>query len=121
MGVGNMGRVGLRTALFLMIAGFLFSGPVVAQAGEQFILAKAGVARPLSDKELGRVTGGELVICGPSSGNDILCGGNKDSRTQIILWDERGPIGKPPQNSQGSYSTTNGGGMNFRSDIRISN
>ncbi len=121
MGDRKVSRVGLRTALFLMIVGFLFSGPVVAQAGEQVILAKAGKARSLSDKELGTVTGGELVICGSSSKKDKACGGNKDSRTQIILWDERGPHGKPPQNSQGSYSTTNGGGMNFRSDIRISN
>ena len=121
MGVGNMSRVGLRTALFLMIVGFLFSGPMVARAGERIILAKAGIARPLSDKELGRVTGGELVICGSSLGRDKSCGGNKDSRTQIILWDERGPHAPSPQNSQGSYSTTSGGGMSYRSDIRISN
>ncbi len=109
----------LRMVLFLMIVGLLISGPLMAQAGEQVILAKAGMARSLSDKELGRVTGGELVICGSSSQRDKACGGSKDSRTQIILWDERGPLGRPPQNSQGSYSTTNGGGMSYRFDSRV--
>ena len=114
-------RVGLRTALFLMIVGFLFSGPLMAQAGDQLIFAKAGISRSLSDKELERVTGGELVICGSSSKRDKSCGKNKDSRTQIILWDERGPLGKPPQNSQGSHSPTNGGGMSYRSDSWVNN
>ncbi len=116
-----MSRVGLWTALFLMVVGFLFSGPVAAQAGERAVPVQAGIAHSLSDKELGRVTGGELVICGPASRRDKSCGGNKDSRTQIILWDEAGPNGRPPQNSQGSYSTTSGGGVSFRSDIRLSN
>ena len=116
-----MSRVGLRMVLFLMIVGFLFSGPLMAQAGDKVIIAKAGMAHSLSDKELGRVTGGELVICGSSSERNKACGGSrsKDSRTQIILWDERGPLGRPPQNSQGSYSTTNGGSMSYRFNSRV--
>lgn len=121
MGVGNMSRMGLWAALVLMMVGFLFSGPVVAQAGELVVLAKAGIARSLSDKELGAVTGGELVICGSSSQRDKSCGGNKDSSTQIILWDERGPNGKPPQSAPGTYSPINGGGIRFRSGVRVNN
>ena len=114
-----MSQVRLWTVLLLMNVGFLFSGPLMAQAGDKVIIAKAGMARSLSDKELGRVTGGELVICGSSSERNKACGGSKDSRTQIILWDERGPLGRPPQNSQGSYSTTNGGSMSYRFNSRV--
>ena len=116
-----MKQVVLLTAFLIAITGLLISGLTVAQAGERILLASAGSARFLSDKELGAVTGGELTICGPSSQRDKSCGNNKDARTQIILWDERGPLGRPSQSSSGSYTTTTGGSMSFRSDVRVSN
>ena len=119
--MGNMKRVVVLTTFLIALTGLLISGQTVARANDEIVFASATSVRFLSDKELGEITGGELTICAPSSQRDKSCGSNKDSRSQIILWDERGPLGRLSHSSSGSNTTTTGGSVNYRSDVRVSN
>ncbi len=96
-----MKRAAFLTALFLMIVVFLFISPMLAQAKERILPVSASITRLHSGKELGVTMAGELVVCGSSLQRNKSCMANKDTRAQIILWDERGPLRKPSQSVSG--------------------